>query len=358
MQDSLTKKILVIDDDAAMQKVLKINLENAGYKVLLAGSGEESLSLLDRQENLPDCILSDIKMPGMSGLDLLGLLKEKFPLIPIIMLTAHTDLETGLQAMRMGAFDYITKPVRKAEILEFLKKGLEQQKVLEENQRLKYENRKYQENLEYRVELRTRELLDAYDKLKETNLATVRVLAETIEAKDPYTRGHCHRVRFFAREIARHMGLSSYEIECLEYGALLHDIGKIGVPEELLHKAELLTPKEKLVFEDHPVIGENILKVVEFFVPCLPIVKQHHEWFNGQGYPLGLKGLDIHILARIVQVADSFDAMTTNRPYRKGLPLQEAVLELAEGKSIQFDPEIIDVFLNNQLYLLDPDLSY
>ncbi len=357
MFNNLKNNILIVDDDRAIQKVLGIILETAGYNILQAECAEDALEILEKTEIAPDSILSDIRMPGMSGLELLSILTDRFPLVPVIMLTAHTDLDTGLTAMKRGAFDYITKPVRKAVLLDLLEKSLDHKMILEENHRLKLENQKYQEELEDRVEQRTRELRLAYDKLKDTNLVTVKVLAETIEAKDPYTRGHSNRVRGFAREMALKMGLSCHDIEILEYGALLHDIGKIGIPEGLLHKEQPLDQEEKKIFQDHPGIGENILKVVDFFAPCLPIVKQHHEWYNGQGYPAGLKGSETDLLARIVQVADSFDAMTTNRPYRNALPRDEAIKELEAGKGSQFDPELVHLFIQSGIYSLDPDLS-
>ena len=358
MQDIQKKKVLVVDDDAAIQKVLGIILKTAGYSIIQAESGEDALAILKQDHNIPDCIISDIRMPGMSGLDLLNLFKKMLPLVPVVMLTAHTDLDTGLTAMKRGAFDYITKPVRKAKLLDLLEKCIGHKMILEENHRLKIENQKYQEKLENRVEQRTRELQMAYDKLKDTNLATVKVLAETIEAKDPYTRGHSNRVRGFSRQTALKMALSSHEIEILEYGALLHDIGKIGIPEALLHKELSLDSDEKRVFQEHPIIGENILKVVDFFLPCLPIVKQHHEWYNGLGYPAGLKRDEISLLARIVQIADSYDAMTTNRPYREALPREVAVQELEKGRHQQFDSDLVDIFLGSGIYNLDPDVSF
>lgn len=350
MNESKFNKVLIIDDDSALQKVLGIQLGNGGYECRVVGSGDSALKLLESKSFDPDCILSDIKMPGISGLELLPLLKSSLPFVPVIMLTAHTDLETGLNAMRSGAFDYITKPVRRQRLFEVVEKALKFRTIQLENENLKIVNREYQENLEKNIEERTREVNDAYIALKETNLAVVRVLAETIEAKDQYTRGHCNRVRILSRELALNFDISEEEIEILEYGALLHDIGKIGIPEALLNKRDALDPEEKTVFEDHTVIGEKILSIIEFFNPCLVIVRHHHERWDGLGYPDGLKGVNIDLLSRIVQVCDSFDAMTSTRPYRSELPLAEALLELEKGKYKQFDPEIVDMFIRKEIH--------
>ena len=355
MDKTVFKKILIVDDDPAIQKVLRIQLENSGLDCQLAKSGDEALEIVHAADFEPDCILSDIKMPGLSGLELLPQLRNLLPLVPVIMLTAHTDLETGLQAMRLGAYDYITKPVRKIDLIETLKKGLQYRGVLIENQQLAMENRKYQEELENRVEERTRELYKAYQTLKDTNLATVRVLAETIEAKDPYTRGHCNRVRILSRKTAEQFKLTPEEIETLEYAALLHDIGKIGIPGSLLNKNGPLNPEEKSRLEEHPSIGETILKHVEFFKSCLPIVRHHHEWFDGSGYPDGLKGEETDLLSRIVQVVDAYDAMTSNRPYRTALPVETVLEELKKQVGIQFDPEIVEMFIKKEVYLVNTD---
>jgi putative two-component system response regulator len=352
MEKSIFNRIFIVDDDQSIRKVLRIQLENAGYNIHIAQSGEEALQVLQNNLFKPDCILSYIRMPAMRGPDLLPLFKEKLPLVPVIMLTAHTDLDTGLSAMRLGSFDYITKPVRKQELLETIKKALQYRAVLFENERLTRESKQYQETLEQSVRDRTKELFKAYQTLKDTNLATVRVLAETIEAKDPYTRGHCNRVRLFSRETALHYGLESEKIEILEYGALLHDIGKIGIPESLLHKQRPLNHDEKFAFEEHPTIGENILKLVDFFTPCLDIVRHHHEWFDGTGYPDRIKGPETEFLTKIVQVTDAYDAMTSNRPYRSALPVESALDELKQGRGIQFDPEIVDLFVDEKIYLI------
>lgn len=343
--------ILVTDDDSSMQKVLPLTLENAGYAAAVAKSGDEAISLVKGNTYDFDCVLLDIRMPGKSGVEVLGYLKEELPLTPVIMLTALNDLDMGIKTMRLGAYDYLVKPVRQNTLLEAVRKALEHRKLLMENERLERENNEYRHYLECKVEERTTELREAYHKLKHANVETVTVLAETIEAKDPYTRGHCTRVRDLSLALAREIGIGSKDQERLEYGAILHDIGKIGIPENLLHKNGPLTEEEKGYFQQHPVIGETILSSVDFFLSIVPIVRQHHEWTGGLGYPDGLAGEDIDPLSRIVAIADAFDAMTSDRPYRKALPLKVALEELEKNVSTQFDPDYIRSFIEKELYV-------
>jgi putative two-component system response regulator len=354
MDNNKGGKLLIVDDDPIIRKVLGLGLEKSHFDVATVENGEEALTLLHSGNDLPDCVLLDIRMPGLSGMDVLDVMKEKFPLISVIMLTAQTDLEIAVETMKKGAFDYIVKPVRKPHLIETIKKALHYREIQVDNLRLERENREYQRSLENKVEERTQELREAYGKLKEANLETVKILAETIEAKDPYTRGHCNRVRLLSSRMAEIIGLGKQKIETLEYGALLHDIGKIGITEPLLHKCKNLTEDERKCFQLHTVIGENILKTVEFFRPCLSIVRHHHEWYNGRGYPDGLSDEGICISARIVSIADAYDAMTSTRPYRKALTIEIAVNELKNARGSQFDPAIVDHFIENRVYEILP----
>jgi len=345
-------RVLIVDDDPAIRKVMGLILEDTGYNIKICKSGNEALSLIRDNHFTPDCILLDIRMPHMSGIDVLISIKRDHPLISIIMLTAITDLETAIDTMRKGAFDYLVKPVRKVHLLESIKRAINYRKILLENERLSIENLEYQRSLEKKVIERTEELALAYKGLKDANIETVKALAEAIEAKDPYTRGHCNRVRILSRNIAKHINMGKDKIEILEYGALLHDTGKIGISEVLLHKTGKLNNEERRSIQMHTIIGENIVKPVEFFRPCLSIIRNHHEWYNGEGYPDGLKNEEITISARIAAIADAFDAMTSTRPYRKAIPLDFAFEELKKGKGSQFDPELINIFLENKLYKL------
>ena len=350
MENKAKANILIVDDDPAIRKVLGISLRKSGYEVGVSENGAEALALIKDGTFTPDCIILDYRMPKMSGLEVLSVLKKEYPIIPVIMLTALTDLEIAVDTMKEGAFDYIVKPVRKLHLVESIKKAIRYRDVLIENERLARENDEYQKSLEKKVAERTEELILAYKKLKDTNLETVKILAETIEAKDPYTRGHCNRVRLLSSAIARNTGMEKDHIETLEYGALLHDIGKIGIKERLLNKRDVLTAEEERSVQLHTVIGENILKTVDFFKPCLSIIRSHHERYDGNGYPDQLSGEHIDQKARIVAISDAFDAMTSTRPYRKALPLDYAISELIHGKGKQFDPQLVDIFIENELY--------
>ncbi len=358
MADQNVGRVLIVDDDRTIIKVVGISLEKAGFEVQSAESGPKALELVKDKKSTPDCVLLDYRMPEMSGIEVLEILKKEYPLIPVIMLTALTDIEIAVETMKIGAFDYVVKPVRKVHLTETVKKALRYRDVLIENEWLANENEEYQKSLEIKVTNRTHELIQAYKKLKQTNMETVKLLAETIEAKDPYTHGHCNRVRILSSKIARNLGISKDKIETLEYGALLHDIGKIGVSELLLNKHKKLTEAEKRSFQMHTVIGEHILSTVAFFKPCLKIIRNHHEWHDGTGYPDEIKGKQIDLSAKIVTIADAFDAMTSTRPYREAMPVETALLEIIKGKGRQFDPSIVNIFINNELYkTLPPALN-
>ena len=350
-------RLLIVDDDPVIRKVLSIGLENAGFQVDTVESGKEALSFIRRSQEHPDCILLDIRMPEMSGIDVLDLVKKDYPLVSIVMLTAQTDLETAVDTMKRGAFDYIVKPVRKPQLVETIKKALRFRQIQLDNERLAKENLEYQKSLEKKVEERTRKLIEAYKKLKESNLETVKVLAETIEAKDPYTRGHCNRVRILSSNMAGIIGVDRENIEVLEYGSLLHDIGKIGISETLLHKVGNLTENERKTLQQHTIIGENILNTIDFFKPCLFIVRSHHERYDGKGYPDGTDHDNIGVSARIVAIADAFDAMTSTRPYRKALSTEVALNELMSGSGTQFDPMLIDTFIQHEVYKALPTVG-
>jgi len=202
------------------------------------------------------------------------------------------------------------------------------------------------------VEERTSKLREALLVLKKSHLDSVRVLAGAIDAKDPYTRGHSERVRRMSLGIANHLGFAEEKLEVLEYGALLHDIGKIGIKDEVLQKPGALSTEEYQYIQEHPLIGAKIVEGIDFFKDKIPMIRHHHEHFNGSGYPDGLIGEDIPLEARIITIPDAFDAMTSLRPHRKALPLQDVLIELEKGKGRQFDPKILEIFLREKIYKL------
>jgi putative two-component system response regulator len=318
-----------------------------GYQVATAESGEQALSWI--QEHACDAILLDIRMAGIDGLVTLSRIIAMTTLIPVIMVTATDDIETAVGCMRDGAFDYIVKPVRRVILKEALARALRHRSLVMENQRLAEENARHREYLEQEVQERTSELSIAYDQLKKINFKTVKVLAETIEAKDPYTRGHCHRVHILSKTMAQHLDYDSEAITAVEYGSLLHDIGKIGVPETILNKPAKLSWDEFQILKEHPLVGEQILRPLEFFSDCLPIVRNHHERYDGEGYPDGLSGGEIPATARIVAITDAYDAMTSTRSYRTAMRTEEAIERIEAGIGSQFDPELARLFIDERV---------
>ncbi|HEY9054162.1 MAG TPA: HD domain-containing phosphohydrolase [Rectinemataceae bacterium] len=348
MNDQRT--ILVVDDDASIRKVLSLGLQRLGYQVKMATNGKEGVDMLSVGETEPDCVLLDIRMPVLSGREALPLMREAKPLVPIVMLTAYNDLATGLDAMKNGAFDYLVKPSRLEQIEETIGRAIKYRDIMREKLDQDRKDAEYRRNLEKSVESRTLELKGTYEKLKTANMQTVQALAETIEAKDQYTQGHCERVRRLSVRIARELGMDNSQIEALEYAALLHDIGKIGIPERILNKEGPLDESESEAMRMHPLIGAQILSIVEFFGPAINGVRHHHERWDGGGYPDGVQGEEIDPLARIITLADTFDAMSQSRPYRKALPMGKVLAEIAEQSGKQFSPAVVDVFLKARLH--------
>ncbi|MDD4573099.1 MAG: response regulator [Sphaerochaeta sp.] len=341
----MDKHIITTDDDQAIRKVLQILLRKEGYRVTVCSSGDELLSILKKDSPTVDLVLLDIKMPGLSGLQVLEVLRRNYPRIPVVMLTAFNDLETGMKAIRMGASDYLTKPVRREVLVECISRVLNATALKQDEVAEMVHSQAQQKKLEDQLQ-------SALIALENTTLATLEAFTETIEQKDPYTKGHCSRVRTIALTIARALDFTDERLQVLEGGALLHDIGKIGIPEEILNKAAKLTKSEYDIIREHPASGERIIKHIDMFQAYRPIIRSHHERMDGKGYPDGLKGEDIPIDVRIVSLADAFDAMTTSRAYRSALPTEFAVEELKLNSGTQFDPDLVNLFIEREIFLL------
>jgi len=336
------RTILVIDDDPSIRKVLSLGLERMGYAIKMATNGQEGIDLLASGATEPDCVLLDIRMPVLSGKDALPRIREMHPLIPVIMLTAYNDLATGLEAMKNGAFDYLVKPSRLDHIAETIAKAIRYRDIVREKFEQDKKNEEYKLSLERSMQSKTLELSETYEKLKAANMQTVQALAETIEAKDQYTQGHCERVRSLAVRLARELKLPEDQIEPLEFAALLHDIGKMGISENILNKKGRLLPHEFAQIQTHPEIGYKILAKSKGLQRIAEIVLYHHERWDGGGYPAGLREDKIPLGSRIIAVADSVDAMTTIRPYRRALSWEECWEEILINKGLQFDPVAVE----------------
>ncbi|MEJ5183747.1 MAG: HD domain-containing phosphohydrolase [Rectinemataceae bacterium] len=349
MESEPKATILVVEDDAGMQKVLALGLKKMQYQVALASNGKQALDLLEAGDLDPDVVLMDIRMPVMTGLQALPRVRELVPMSPVIMLTAFGDLDTGLDAMKKGAFDYLVKPSSLEKIRETIEKALGYRAILQEKAQEERRKEQYRLDLERRVESTYQELGSIYGRLREMNLQTAQALAEAVEAKDRYTKGHCERVRWISERIGHFLGLADDEIEQLEYAALLHDIGKIGIPDSILLKRRDLDERERQIMRMHPIIGAQILSTVQTFARAAAAVRHHHERWDGQGYPEGARGEEIDRLARIISLADTFDAMVTSRPYRQGIPVEQALRKLYELRGSQFSPEVVDAFFSSGL---------
>ncbi len=337
-------RILVVDDEQELREFVSMSLELNDFDTVEAENGRKALELIASEEF--DCIISDVEMPEMTGPEFLKNFRELNKVIPVIMLTGVKALNTVVEVMKLGAQDYLVKPINVDELLISVRKSIEFKKLKEQNIKLLKENEKYQKHLEDMVEKRSVQLKDAL-------FGSLIIIASAIEAKDEYTKGHSNRVRLISIDIGKLMGLNSRQLQILEYGAMMHDVGKIGVKDAILNKNKSLTEEEFDSIMSHPTVGAKIVQNISFFEPMTDCIKYHHESYGGDGYPEGLRGNNIPLLARIVAVADTYDAITTTRPYRKEKSNIEALEALIGGRGTQFDPDVVDVFVKNRLHEKD-----
>ncbi len=328
-------RILIVDDEEAIREVVSTLLTAQGYQCQTAGNGEEAINKM--REGGFDLVLSDLVMPGVDGLKLIELVRGYDPEVPVIMVTAMHDISTAIEAMRRGAYDYILKPFEKEQLFLSVRRALE-------HRRLIYENRLYQQELERRVEERTLQLSQALEELEQSYDYTLEALASALDLKDAETEGHCQRVTAMTIVIARAMGVAEAELRQIARGAFLHDIGKMGIPDSILRKPGPLTPEETTIMRTHCDIGYQVLERIPFLREASEIVLAHQEKYDGSGYPRGLRGDQIPIGARIFAVADTLDAMISDRPYRKALPMDKAKDEIRRHAGSQFDPKVVEVF--------------
>ena len=320
---------IVVDDEPRLRHVLVRLLESDGFACREAGSGVEALRLMEA-EPVP-LVISDLRMPEMDGVTLLKQLVQRWPATAVIMVTAVAEVDSAVACLKQGALDYLAKPFNLDEVRARVSQAIEKRKLL-------LDNREYQQNLEVRVAAQAR-------RIEELFLEGVHALAKALDAKDAYTRGHSERVADYAVRIARGMGLPEDRIDIIALGSQLHDIGKIGVSEMVLNKNGKLTEDEYRHIMEHTVIGAQILGPLLREAPmALAIVRSHHERLDGTGLPDGLKGNAIPLEARVVSLADAFDAMTSARPYRPGLAVERALTELETHAGRQFDPDVLKGF--------------
>jgi len=331
------ENILVVDDEEAIREVVSTMLESKGYQCTAVSNGRAAQDQVKRVT--PDLVLSDMIMPEMDGIKLLDWLRQYDPEVPVIMVTAIHDISTALEAIRRGAYDYILKPFEKDQLFLGVGRALQ-------HRRLVMENRTYQRNLEQLVEERTARLTAKHAELEQSYDDTLEALGSALDLKDAETEGHCQRVTAFCISIAKTMPVPNPYLPVLARAAFLHDIGKMAIPDGILRKPGPLTDDEKQIMRKHCEIGYNMLIRIPFLRDAAEIVLAHQEFFDGSGYPRGLKGEQIPLGARIFTIADSLDAMISDRPYRKALPLSHAREEIRRCSGTQFDPQVVEVFLS------------
>jgi response regulator RpfG family c-di-GMP phosphodiesterase len=339
-------RILIIDDEPNVLSVL-YTLLCSRYDCKTATNALEALDYLKKETY--DLVLSDIMMPGMSGLELLSEINRLNSLTVVVLISGNLNIQSAIEAMRRGAYDYVTKPFDLTDVEAAVERALRHHRLLKSNYL-------YEQRLQELVHVRTNELTaanaslnQALEKLFMNYRATLRALATALEARDVETKGHSDRVVTFSLELGSKLGLSQTELIALEQGALLHDIGKIGVRDSILLKRGPLTAEEWVEMREHINHGLRIISGIDFLKGAAPVVGQHHEKYNGSGYPHGLRGEQIHINARIFAVADAVDAITSDRPYHKARSFEDAVEELQRCAGTHFDPDIVEVFMSMPL---------
>jgi putative nucleotidyltransferase with HDIG domain len=333
-----TDRILVVDDEEPIREIVSSMLTLANYKCKQAGSGLEALAMLESGEEF-ELMLSDLMMADLDGIGLLERTKEKFPDMPVVMVTAVHDISVALAAIRNGAYDYLLKPFEREQLLATVRRALE-------NRRLKLENRAYQTNLEALVAAKTDQVRRAMSTLERSYDITLEALGDALDLKDAETEGHSKRVTAFTIAIARAMGISKDQIAVIARGAFLHDIGKMAIPDAILRKPGALTPDEVTIMREHCYRGYQMLKKIPFLAEASEIVYSHQERWDGTGYPRGLKGEEIPLGSRMFSIADTLDAITSDRPYRPAQTLTAAREEIDRWAGRQFDPSIVKVFMD------------
>lgn len=337
------ERILVVDDDSSCRDVVRESLQALGYRCEAAADGAEALA---RLRDLPfDLVLSDIDMPCLDGVSLLREIKSLDPDTEVVLLTGLHDLEVALRSMRLGATDYLTKPFRLEQVRQVVERSLEKRRLTlaERGRRRALEARLVEGSAA--LSRSTRQVEGLFRRLQESYQTTLEAFATALDARDAETLGHSMRVGTFTVEVARRMGIGEPTLTDFYRGALLHDVGKIGVPDSILRKPGRLTAAEWSEMRKHPEIGARMLEGIRFLERSLPIVRSHQERFDGRGYPDGLRGESIPMGARVFAVVDTLDAMTSDRPYRRALPYARAREEIVRFAGTQFDPKVVTAFL-------------
>ena len=336
-------RVLVVDDEPHVRATMASTLERMGYEVRLAGSGRQALDALALDTF--DLVLTDIVMQDLNGIALLERIHAQHPRLPVVMVTAVHDISVAIDSMRRGAFDYLLKPFEREQLMAAVERALKHRQVLEDGQN-------YQQSLEQMVRARTEMLRHAMDDLEHSYDVTLEALGDALDLKDSETEGHSKRVTAFTIALARAMGLPPADIKVIARGAFLHDIGKMAIPDQILRKPGKLTGQERDVMREHCTRGYHMLRKIPFLAGAAEIVFSHQEFYDGSGYPSNLQGREIPIGARIFTVADTLDAITSDRPYRKARSFDAAREEILRCSGTQFDPAVVEAFVKipNELW--------
>jgi len=330
-------KILTIDDEDFVRETMAIYFEDCGFQVVEAPDGKAGIDKFKQEK--PDIVFIDLRMPGISGMEVISELSTLSPNTPLITVSGTGIVQDAINSIRKGAWDFISKPIQDMAVLEYtVKKSLERSRLIKENE-------EYKIALEKKVSERTKELEKSNEQLKTTMKDLVDSLSIITDKRDPYTFGHQIRVAKIALAIAENMGFTSEQIEAIRIAAQLHDIGKIYVPAEFLAKPTKLDPEEMAIIRKHSSIGYEILKNIKFPWPIADIVHQHHERLDGSGYPKGLKEDQILLEAKIIAIADVVEAMSSHRPYRPALGLKAALSEIEKKMGIIYCKECSKVLI-------------
>jgi putative nucleotidyltransferase with HDIG domain len=335
---SLEERILVVDDDESIREIVSAMLAHAGYECRAVASGKDAISVLQADSRYA-LLLSDLAMEGMDGFGVLERAQRLHPELPVVMVTAVHDISVALDAIRRGAYDYLLKPFEREQLLATVQRALEKR-------RLKLENLSYRNRLEVLVSARTAELKRALQELERSYDITLEALGDALDLKDAETEGHSKRVTAFTMAIARAMELPPESVRVISRGAFLHDVGKMAIPDAILRKPGRLTPEEQMLMRDHAFKGYQMLRKIPFLHEAAKIVYSHQERYDGSGYPRGLKGEQIPLGARIFAVADTFDAIISDRPYRAAQSITAARREIQKHAGRQFDPDVVETFMS------------
>jgi putative nucleotidyltransferase with HDIG domain len=332
-----SERILIVDDEPYVRTLMAAMLEKSNYATVLAANGMEAIEHVE-QDPPYDLILSDIVMTGVDGIGLLERARELHPNTPIVMVTAIHDVGVAISAMRKGAYDYLLKPFEKEQLLVTVRRALDYRRLVQQNLI-------YRHNLEQLVSARTEMLRQAMADLERSYDITLEALGDALDLKDAETEGHSRRVTAYTIALARHCGVDLAQTRIIARGAFLHDIGKMAIPDAILLKPGRLDPEEQAIMREHCARGYQIVRKIPFLEEAAEIVYSHQEFYDGNGYPRGLRGDEIPLGARIFAVADTLDAITSDRPYRKARSYAIARDEISRCAGTQFDPNVVDVFL-------------